>query len=160
VSSTSIWVPISSAFAALFGAGLGAMLQGRYGASGWRRQIRLEAYTGFLNKAHYFDSLLFEALSTIDKSNCDERLKKLEDSMSQLQLAAGLAIIAGPRSVETRVTSITQDAHAIIVDARNRDSFISIAHSWRKDRSYDKWHTWVESAEQFTPSARMILKTD
>jgi hypothetical protein len=113
-----------------------------------------------LNETHHFDSLLFETLNTIDKSNCDERLKKLEDSMSQLQLAAGLAVIAGPRSVETRVASITQDAHAIIVDARNCDSFISIAHSWRKDRSYDKWHTWVESAEQFTSSARMILKTD
>jgi len=147
VSSTAIWVPISSAFAALFGAALGAMLQGRYGVSDWRRQIRLEAYTKFLNEAHHSDSILFE-------------LKRLEDSISQLQLAAGLAIIAGPRSVETRVTSITQDAHAIIEDARKRDSFISIAHSWRKDRSYDKWHTWVESAEQFTPSARMILKTD
>lgn len=136
------------------------MLQGRYGVSGWRRQIRLEAYTGFLNEAHHFDSLLFETLNKIDKSNCDERLKKLEDSISQLQLAAGLAIIAGPRTVETRVTSVTRDAHAIIEDARNCDSFISIAHRWRKDRSYDKWHAWVESAEQFTPSVRMILKTD
>lgn len=136
------------------------MLQGRYGVSGWRRQIRLEAYTGFLNETHHFDSLLFETLNTIDKSNCDERLRRLEDSMSQLQLAAGVAVIAGPRSVETHVTSITRDAHAIIEDARKGDSFISSAHSWRKDRSYDKWQTWIESAEQFTTSARMILKTD
>lgn len=159
MSDTSIWIPISSAVAALLGGGFGAMMQGRYGVTGWRRQIRLQAYTGFLNTAHDFDLLLYETLNTIDESNFSEQLQKLEESYSQLQSAAAPVTIAAPQSIESVVSAVMNDAHAVMLDARNRDAFVSIAHAWRKSKSYDKWLAWLLSAEKFAPTVRTILKT-
>jgi hypothetical protein len=159
VSSTAIWVPISSAVAALFGAGFGAMLQGRYGVSGWRRQIRLEAYTGLLNAAHDYDSILYELLKTIDEANFDEKWQRLDESFSRLARAATPVSIAGPRSVDAVLTSALHSARAISFDMTDHDSFISIVRTWRETRSYDKWQTWVQSAEQLTPTVRAFLKT-
>lgn len=79
MGDTSIWVPILSAFAALLGVGFGAMLQGRYGAASWQRQIRLEAYTGLLNAAHNFDSLLFDTLNAIEESGFSEGRESLRN---------------------------------------------------------------------------------
>lgn len=69
MTATSVWIPTSSAVTALLGGGLGAMLQGRYGVPGWRRQTRFEAYAGFLNSIHGFDKCLLDA---IDKPDFDE----------------------------------------------------------------------------------------
>ena len=76
MSGTSILVPILSAIAALLDVGFGAMLQARHGVTSWRRQIRLEAYTGLLNAAHDFDSHLSDALTAIDESSYDEYQRK------------------------------------------------------------------------------------
>jgi hypothetical protein len=159
VSDTAIWVPISSAVAALLGGGFGAMLQGRYGVTGWRRQIRLEAYTAFLNAAQDFDSLLPETLDKIDESNIDGIQQQFEESYSRLGSAAAPVTIAGPHSIENTLSSVMNAAHAVMEDVRNRDTFISVAQTWRVSKSYDKLFAWRLSAEKFAPAAQEILKT-
>jgi hypothetical protein len=141
VNGTSVWVPILSAVAALLGAGVGAMLQGRYGVTGWRRQIRLEAYTRFLNNAHDFDSLLFDTLNTVDESSFDERRQKIQEIYSRLQSAGTLVAIAGPKRVDVELASIMKSAGAVVGDMQTGDIFMSITREWKKDKSYDKWVT-------------------
>jgi hypothetical protein len=136
------------------------MLQGRYGVAGWRRQIRLEAYARFLNATHDFDSCLNSILKTIDESNFDEERQKLEECYSHLQNAATSVAVAGPKSIDGKLTSIMMDGNAIIGDVRNRDAFMSIVNNWRNHIPYDKWTNWLQSAEQFTPAVRRILKTE
>ncbi len=160
MNSTSVWVPILSAVAALLGAGAGATLQGRYGVTGWRRQIRLDAYTKLLDATHDFDYLLFDILNTISKSDFDRRQKGIQESYTRLQSAGTLVAIAGPKRVDNELTSIMKNGREVIDDLRDLDTFTSIVHDWRKDRSYDKWTAWIESAEQFTDTARRILKTE
>jgi hypothetical protein len=160
MGDTSIWVPILSAFAALLGVGFGAMLQGRYGAASWQRQIRLEAYTGLLNAAHNFDSLLFDTLNAIEESGFGEGRRKLEESYSRLQSAGSLVEIAGPKGVDNALTSILRNASGVVKDARDPDVFMQVAYDWRKSRSYDRWSAWIEAVEQFTPTVRRILKTE
>lgn len=160
MSSTSIWVPISSAVAALFGAGFGAALQGRYGVAGWRRQIRLEAYTRFLNAAHDFDNCLFDALDVVDESHFDENRQKLEESFAQLLNAETSVAVAGPRSVDKALRSVGSNFRVVIGDVRDRDAFISVAHAWKEGRPYDKWDTLHQSARRFEGAVRRILKTE
>ena|SRR5690242_17988489 len=136
------------------------MLQGRYGVTGWRRQIRLEAYTKWLDAAHDFDSLLFEVLSTISISNFDKRRKEIIESYTRLQIAVTRAAIAGPKRVDTELSFILRTIGGIITDSQDRDMFMSIVHDWRKDRSYDKWVAWMESAEKLPTFMRIILKTE
>ena len=136
------------------------MLQGRYGVTGWRRQIRLEAYTKWLDAAHDFDFLLFDILSTISMSNFENRQKDLAEAYTRLQTAATQVNIAGPKRVDTELSVILRATAGIIADSRNRDEFMPIVHNWRRDRSYDKWIAWMESAEKLPTLMRNILKTE
>jgi hypothetical protein len=160
VSSTSIWVPISAAFAALFGAGLGAMLQGRYGVSGWRRQIRLEAYTEFLNATQHFNDLMYKAMKTINEANFEERWQEISEAGSRIRRAGTVVAIAGPRSLEDRLHELVRYTRNISEDAEDRDNCIAIARGWtRKDPSYQAI-IWRQSASHFQHAAQKILKTD
>jgi hypothetical protein len=161
VNGTSVWIPILSAVAALFGAGVGAALQGRYGVTGWRRQIRLEAYTKFLNEVHSFDNLLFDTLNTMDDSNFDEMRQKLQEVYSQLQSAGTLVAVAGPKRVDVQLASVLNNASAVVRDMQTSDNnLISIAHEWKKDRSYDKWVAWIQSIDQLADVLRKFLRTE
>ena len=111
---TSVWVPILSAVAALLGGTFGAWLQGRYGVSGWRRQVRLDAYTGFLNATHDFDSCLTNALNALGKSDFDEKWNKAWDAMRLLQRAGSLVSIAGPVSIDKAAQEVEVNALSII----------------------------------------------
>jgi hypothetical protein len=135
------------------------MLQGRYGVTGWRRQIRLEAYTKFLNAAEHFESLLYDTLDTIDESNFDEKRQRLEESYSRLGSAGAPVTIAGPQSIGNTLSSVMDAATAVMGDVRNRDTFIAVAHTWRESKSYDKLFAWLLSAGKFAPAAQAILKT-
>jgi hypothetical protein len=162
VSATSIWVPISSAVAALFGAGFGATLQGRYGTAAWRRQIRLEAYTRFLNATHDFDFLLRESLDTINESNFDQKQHALEEARRELMSAATQVDIAGPKRVQKILDPAADAARAITRDMQNPNLFIPVARTYRETniRRYDKYEIWLVTVEQLASELRMFLKTD
>jgi hypothetical protein len=64
MSSVPAWIPPASAGAALVGGLAGAMLQGTFSVRGWRRQIRLEAYSKFLEAGHEFHNSVLIALDS------------------------------------------------------------------------------------------------
>jgi hypothetical protein len=156
---TSAWVPISSAVAALFGGGFGAWLQGRYGVSGWRRQVRLDAYTGFLNATHDFDSCLTNALNAIGKSDFDEKWNKTRDAARLLQRAGSLVSIAGPLSIDKAAQEVEVNARSIIRDGESPDTIAAIGQAQRNNQAYEKRIAWIGSAEAFADVCRRVLKT-
>ena len=160
MNDTSVWVPISSAVAALLGGAVGAMFQGRYGVTGWRRQIRMEAYTKLLDASHDFDSLLFNILHKTDGSDFAKRQRELEECYSRLQSVGTLVAIAGPKEIDIALAYLLNNANSVVKDVRNRDILLSIVHDLEQGKSYGNWRAWLVGAQGFTDTARRILRTE
>lgn len=156
---TSVWVAIFSAAAALLGSGFGAWLQGSYGVSGWRRQVRLDAYTGFLNATHDFDSCLTNALNAIGKSDFDEKWSNTRDAAKLLQRAGSLVSIAGPLGIDKAAQEVEVNARSIISDGESSDIIAAIGQAQENNQTYAKRNTWIGSAEAFADACRRVLKT-
>jgi len=136
------------------------MLQGRYGTTGWRRQIRMEAYTKLLDASHDFDSILFNILHDTDDLDYVQKRQKVEQCYSQLQSAGTLVAIAGPKEIDTPVAYLLNDANSVVKDVRNHDIFVSIVDDLKQGKPYGKWQAWLIGAQGFTDAARRILRTE
>ncbi len=88
----------------------------------------------FLNDAHDFDSLLFDALKTVDESSFNEKRQEIQGIYSQLQRAGTLVAIAGPKGVDGELASIMKSAGAVVRDMQVSDILISITREWKKDK--------------------------
>lgn len=135
------------------------MLQGRYGVSGWRRQIRLQAYTEFLNAAHDFNNLLDDAIKNVNESNLDEKRQALREAHVRIRRAATLVGIAGPRSIDGSERSVIGNMWEIMADIENGNSFITAARAHMKGKSYPADEAWKDSLRGFEKTVRRILKT-
>ncbi len=160
MTAASVWIPISSAAAALIGGGLGAMLQGRYGVAGWRRQTRFEAYTAFLNAIHDFDKCFLDALDTIDKSDFDEQWNKVRQTARPIFRAGSLISIAGPVRVEKTALRIANRTRTIVDIGGGLNNLLSASEREPEvDRLREARILWTDSANSFSGSARKVLKT-
>lgn len=159
MSATSVWVPISSAVAALLGAGLGAMLQGRYGATGWRRQIRLEAYTRFIEATHDFNNYFLDAIEAAEQSDFDDKWQAAKERYARMGRAGSLTSVAGPLSVDLAAQQVVFEARAIMNDGKSREALIKIQKSRKAGVMYSKHDTWIKSAYDFAEIARKVLNT-
>lgn len=159
MTGTSVWIPISSAAAALLGGGFGAMLQGRYGVSGWRRQIRLEAYTGFVNVSHDFNKYLYEAFDSVGEPDFDKKWSKVREAESAMGRAGSLVSIAGPLSVDIAAREVMSNTRLIVKDRKDSDLLSAIARDIKEGRRYNKNRTWIESAYSFADAGRKVLRT-
>lgn len=160
MTATPLWVPISAAAAALLGGGFGAMLQGRYGVSGWRRQIRLEAYTAFVNATHNFNNRLLEALDAIGEPDFQDKWSKVREAEWAIGRAGSLVCIAGPLSMDAVARQVVENTRSITRDGKDPDILASIAQDRKSDRRYKKNKTWIESASYFEKTGRKVLRTD
>jgi hypothetical protein len=159
MTATSVWIPISSAAAALLGGGLGAMLQGRYGVSGWRRQTRFEAYVGFLNAIHEFNKCLLDALDAIDKPDFDEKWSKVREAERPIGRAGSLVSIAGPVSVEKVISPIADHTYTIIDIGEGLKLLPTSERKRKVDRLNETRTLWIATADSFLDAARKVLKT-
>jgi hypothetical protein len=154
----SAWVFVSTAVAALFGGGLGAMLQGRYGTSSWRRDTRLQAYTHFIELTHDFDDYIEDAFASFGKPDFDDRWKKVRDVYWQISRAGSLVSVAGPLSVDAASQKLVLYTHRIIDDGKDIDVLSAVAAEFKKGE-YENLHHWINSAGEFAAVARAALKT-
>jgi len=161
MTATPLWVPIASATAALIGGGFGATLQGRYGVSGWRRQIRLEAYVAFMNAAHDFADRSWEALDAFDKSDFQDKWSKAHEAGWALGRAGSLVIIAGPPRI-SEAAMHAFDVARLLLDAGESDPSVlsSMARDRKSGRRPQKYSDFVESVSIFAHISRKVLKTD
>jgi hypothetical protein len=156
---TPVWIPISSAIAALLGGGLGAMFQGRRGVPGWRRETRFQSYTRFMNAAYEFNDRLAEALEESDKPEFEEKWDKVRQALAQLGNARSLIAIAGPQSISETADIVGMVALSIVNDGKHPDLISTMARATQNGRSYPKRDAWVESMKQFGGACRKVLKT-
>ncbi len=159
MNAVAAWIPISSAIAALLGGGLGAMLQGRYGASGWRRETRFQSYTRFMNAAHEFNDRLAEALEVSDKPEFEEKWDKVRQALDRLGNARSLITIAGPQGIVEAADIVGMVAQSIVNDGKHPDVISAMARPGQNGRSYPKRDAWAESLKQFGGACRKVLKT-
>jgi hypothetical protein len=162
MSATSAWIPVSSAVAALFGAGFGAMLQGRYGMSGWRRQTRLEAYMRFAETLHDFDDRLADALDAFQEPDFNDRWKEVRNTYWQMLRTHSQIEIAGPSRVDLAAQRVVLNAQEIMKAGEDSTTLTAIA-ALRMEKgslgSYEKWEVWTESVSEFSTIARRALRT-
>jgi hypothetical protein len=159
VAVVSIWIPVSSALAALLGGGFGAMLQGRYGISDWRRQTRLQAYTRFLETVHDFDDCVIDALEAAGESDFDEKWQKVVGACWQMGRAGTMTQIAGPFSIDIAAQEVVLNAKQILEDGKDLKVIVAIAAGRKQQKPYGKLLTCLRSAEDFGAIARRELRT-
>jgi len=92
------------------------MLQGRYGASGWRRQIRLEAYTGFLTACNEFNDCVRVALEAVGEVEYDEKLNMVREAEKLLSRAGAVVTIVGPISADAAAALAGLQVQSILMD--------------------------------------------
>jgi hypothetical protein len=162
MSATSAWIPVSSALAALFGGAFGAMLQGRYSISGWRRQTRLEAFIRFEETLHDFDDRLADALDAIQEPDFDDRWKEVRDTYWHMLRAHSQIEISGPSNVDLAAQKVVLNVQEIMNAAKNPAALSALA-ALRMEKgslgSYEKWSAWVESVNEYAVTARKALRT-
>jgi hypothetical protein len=161
MTATPLWVPIASAAAALIGGGFGAMLQGRYGVSGWRRQIRLEAYVAFVNAAHDFADRSWAALDVFGESDFQDKWGTAHEAEFAMGRASSLVIIAGPSSVGEEALRTISFARLFLEVGDNDPSALSSMAGLRKSgRRPQEYHDFAKCAVNFAEISRKILKTN
>ena len=136
------------------------MLQGRYGVTNWRRQIRLEAYVSFTNATHDFNNALGVAVRSYDSPDFDQQWQKIRDYERDISRLGSMLMIVGPPSVFESAGRVGLAARRIIQEGNNRDTFSAIARSVKEGSDYERRDRFGDAAYDFAIHCRKVLRTE